>query len=80
MDRYLNIFKNKREDRRDRYVYYWLFGIIVISILVMIIQLIYNYDAKGGRCKTFKDATDYKFFNSIIDLPPNFPKPFINLA
>jgi len=79
MERYFNR-SDYRENRKTRYVFYWLFWIVIVSIFVMLFQIIYNYDAKGGRCKIFRDASDYKYFDSIVDLASNYPKPFMNLA
>lgn len=81
MNRYFNIFSKKEhlnhsKGRFNYYIRYWVFGIIIVSIMIMVIQIIYNYDA-STKCTLFKDSIN---LDPLLNLSDNLPKPFINLA
>lgn len=74
---------NYHRKQKTSYIKIWLWGILLISILVIIVQLIYNYDVKGPKCKNLKASADYMYIKSITPAHPiptscNVPPPLFN--
>ena len=85
--RYTKDDKYYHQTKNTSYIKFWLWGIVLVSILIIIIQLIYNNDASGPKCKSLKDTADYLHIKKITPLHPipieqlgivNLPRPLIH--
>lgn len=67
-------YYKERENTLVYYIKLWVISILVLSIIVIIIQIVYNYDIRGPRSQVLKDAIDFKYVKSIT---PKYPPPLL---
>ena len=61
---------------RTTYIKLFLFGVVLVSIGVIILQIVWNFDVSGPHCQAVRDATDLMYFERKV--PKFVPRPMAN--
>ncbi len=57
------------KQQSSKYLRYWIIGVIFLSILIILLQFIYN-NIGGIEKSVLEDSADFLYFNSITPRPP----------
>lgn len=70
---YSDLYNNK-EKTTTHYIQLWILGIVILSILIILLQIVYNYDINGPRSQILKDSVDFQYMTLLT---PKYPPPLL---